>query len=152
MLSSLTIAQQPASGAVATLNGTSLEIDYNGLPFTGTETIGIRICDVFGECTTQLFSITVIGEIEIYNAVSPNNDGKNEIFKIQNIDALEPDNTVVIYNRWGANVFEVDNYSEANVFCGLNKNGNELPSGTYFYKIIFHSTGKTQTGYLVMKR
>lgn len=103
--------------------------------------------------STDDFTVTTANlEIEIYNAISPNNDGKNEFFNIQNIDALEPDNTVIIYNRWGANVFEVDNYSEANAFRGLNNNGNELPSGTYFYKIVFNSSGKTQTGYLVMKR
>jgi gliding motility-associated-like protein len=103
--------------------------------------------------STDDFTVTNSNlEIEIFNAVSPNNDGKNEFFNIQNIDALEPDNTVIIYNRWGANVFEVENYSEANAFRGVTKNGNELPSGTYFYKILFKSTGKIQTGYLVMKR
>ncbi|TXI68434.1 MAG: gliding motility-associated C-terminal domain-containing protein, partial [Cyclobacteriaceae bacterium] len=49
-------------------------------------------------------------------------------------------------------VYETKNYSDANSFKGLNQNGNELPSGTYFYKISFKSTGKTQTGYLVLKR
>jgi hypothetical protein len=49
-------------------------------------------------------------------------------------------------------VFEVENYSEANAFRGVNQNGNELPSGTYFYKIVFNSSGKTQHGFLVLKR
>lgn len=151
VLGSLTVSQ-PASGAVASINGTSLRIDYGGLSFTGTEVITLQVCDAFGDCTTQQLSITVMGEIEIFNAVSANGDDKNPYFRIENIAALEPDNTVTIYNRWGTNVFEVENYSEANAFRGLNKNGNELPSGSYFYKIVFKSSGKIRNGYLVLRR
>jgi gliding motility-associated-like protein len=152
VLSSLTIVQQPQSGASASINGTNLLIDYNGLSFTGLDVIRISICDEFGECPEQTLEINVIGEIEIFNAVSPNGDDKNPFFRIENIEALEPDNTVTIYNRWGSKVFEVENYKEANAFRGLNQNGNELPSGTYFYKIFFKSTGKTTNGFLVLKR
>jgi gliding motility-associated-like protein len=88
----------------------------------------------------------------VYNALSPNTDEENSYFRIDNLETVEPNNTVIIYNRWGTNVFEVDNYSEANAFRGLNKNGNELPSGTYFYKIVFKSSGTARTGYLVLKR
>lgn len=84
--------------------------------------------------------------------VAPDNDGKNDFFKIANIDLLEPENTVTIYNRWGSKVFETENYSEDNAFRGLSNNGNELPSGTYFYKILLKSTGRTETGYLVLKK
>ncbi|MDZ7649730.1 MAG: gliding motility-associated C-terminal domain-containing protein [Cytophagales bacterium] len=77
------------------------------------------------------------------------------IFLIQYIDIL-PDtqeNRVTIYNRWGSKVFEVENYDDTtNVFRGLNDNGNELPSGTYFYKIEFESGLTTRTGYLTLKR
>jgi len=152
VLSSLIIVQQPTSGVQASLNGTILQINYAGNSFTGIDVITIRVCDVFGECTTQQLQINVIGEIEIFNAVSHNNDGKNDFFKIQNIDLLEPENTVTIYNRWGSKVFETENYSEINAFRGLSNNGNELPSGTYFYKILLKSTGKTETGYLVLKK
>ncbi|HNU42235.1 MAG TPA: gliding motility-associated C-terminal domain-containing protein, partial [Cyclobacteriaceae bacterium] len=65
---------------------------------------------------------------------------------------LEPENTVTIYNRWGSKVFEVENYSEANAFRGLGQNGNELPSGTYFYRIEFLSGHSMKTGYLLLKR
>lgn len=152
VLSSLTILQQPTSGAPASLNGTTLQINYAGNSFTGIDVIIIRICDAFGECTTQQLQINVIGEIEIFNAVSHNNDGRNDFFKIANIDLLEPENSVTIYNRWGSKVFEVENYNEQNAFRGLNQNGNELPSGTYFYKILLKSTGKTETGYLILKK
>ncbi|HRG08910.1 MAG TPA: gliding motility-associated C-terminal domain-containing protein, partial [Cyclobacteriaceae bacterium] len=124
----------------------------SGINFMGTENITIGACDTNGLCAEQVFTIEVNEGIEIYNAVSPNNDGKNDFFDIANINLLEPENNVSIYNRWGSKVFEVENYSEENAFRGVNQNGNELPSGTYFYKILFKSTGKTQQGFLVLKR
>ncbi|MBX2895693.1 MAG: VCBS repeat-containing protein [Cyclobacteriaceae bacterium] len=140
-------------GASASINGANqLVLNYGGITFTGNDQVSISVCDDLGECTTQILSIEVSGELEIFNAVSPNGDDKNPYFRIENIEALEPENTVTIYNRWGSKVFEVENYEEANAFRGLNQNGNELPSGTYFYKIFFKSTGKTQHGFLVLKR
>lgn len=152
-LTSLQIIEHPASGAIATINSSGvLTIDYSGINFMGTENITIGACDTNGLCAEQVFTIEVNEGIEIYNAVSPNNDGKNDFFDIANINLLEPENNVSIYNRWGSKVFEVENYSEENAFRGVNQNGNELPSGTYFYKILFKSTGKTQQGFLVLKR
>ncbi len=155
-ISSLAIIDQPTSGASASITGTVLQINYVGTSFTGTDLITIQVCDVFSECTSQQFEINVIGEIEIFNAMSANGDMLNPVFLIQNIHLL-PDtqnNKVTIYNRWGSKVFEVENYNNTtNVFKGFNDNGNELPSGTYFYKIVFPSTQeKEKTGYLVLKR
>lgn len=153
-LSTLSLVSSTTSeGASAMLiAGTQLELNYGNLVFTGIDFISISVCDLLDACTTQELSIEVSGEIEIFNAISPNGDNKNSYFRIENIDVLEPDNTVIIYNRWGSKVFEVEDYSEANAFRGLNQNGNELPSGTYFYKIFFNSSGKTQHGFLMLKR
>lgn len=155
VLSSLIVLIQPTSGAATSINNGILSIDYTGVNFTGTDQLTIQVCDVFGECAQQQLEIKVIGDIEIYNAVSPNNDDKNEIFRIKYIDLIPEtqNNKVTIYNRWGSKVFEVENYNnDDRVFKGLNDNGNELPSGTYFYKIFFPSTSKSETGYLVLKR
>jgi len=143
-LSTLEVIDQPISGAIATieLNGV-LTIDYAGLDFTGNELITIQACDTNGLCAQQVFSIEVSAGVIIYNAVSPNSDGKNDFFNIANIDLLQPENKVTIYNRWGSKVFEVENYNnDDRVFKGLNDNRNELPSGTYFYKIEFRQSEK----------
>jgi gliding motility-associated-like protein len=154
-LNSLLILQQPASGAPATLNGTLMEINYNGISFTGQDAFTIQVCDVFGACTSQQLQISVIGEIEIFNALSPNNDGQNDAFIIRYIDLI-PDtqnNRVTIYNRWGDVVFEVINYNNTDrVFRGQNDNGKDLPSGTYFYKIEFGNRMEMKTGYLSVRR
>ncbi len=154
-INSIQIVVQPASGAIAEINNGILSIDYAGKVFKGNETITIKACDLSSLCAEQTFSIEVLGEIIIYNAISPNTDGLNEIFRIENIDLLADtkENTVTIYNRWGSKVFEVENYNNNDrVFKGLNDNGNELPSGTYFYKIVFPATGGKRNGYLEIKR
>ncbi|MBK7650258.1 MAG: VCBS repeat-containing protein [Flammeovirgaceae bacterium] len=153
--SSLIVLVQPTSGAATTITNGILFIDYTGINFTGIDQLTIQVCDVFGECTQQQIEVDVIGDIEIFNAVSPNKDGLNDIFYIQYIDLIPEtqSNKVTIYNRWGSKVFEVENYNNTDrVFKGLNENGNELPSGTYFYKIDFDSGRKSESGYLVLKR
>jgi gliding motility-associated-like protein len=88
-------------------------------------------------------------DVIIFNAVSPNNDLKNDYLRIDN---LIDGNTVTILNRWGVEVWKGINYNNGTVvFKGLTNNGNELPSGTYFYKIELGNS-PVRTGYLILKR
>ena len=83
--------------------------------------------------------------IEIFNAVSTNEDGfENNFFRIDGIQAF-PDNNLKIYNRQGVKVFDVKGYgqSNTNLFTGVS-DGNvtiqkdkKLPTGTYFYVLTF---------------
>jgi gliding motility-associated-like protein len=153
-VNSITIVTPPSSGASASVGNGILTIDYAGKVFTGIESITIRACDVGGLCSAQTFTIEVAGDIIVYNAISPNNDKKNEILFIQYIDVIpgKEKNTVSIYNRWGSKVFEKKNYNNTTaVFKGLSDSGDELPSGTYFYKIAFDNGSKPKMGYLVLK-
>jgi gliding motility-associated-like protein len=154
-LGTLKVINQPASEAEATIDGTNLVVDYTDNDFHGVEVVTIEVCDIAASCAQQDISIEVSTNIVVYNAVSPNDDGKNDVFFIGFIDSFEDtkSNRVTIYNRWGDLVFDIDDYNNIDrVFKGTNKNGNELASGTYYYKIDFNSTRKTETGYLSLKR
>ena len=155
VLGSLTIILPPASGASATLVNNVLEIDYTGVNFSGRDQLTIQVCDASGECTQQVLEIEVIGDIEIYNGISPNGDNKNDTWIIEYID-LFPDtknNRVTIYNRWGDVVWEASKYDNTSVvFSGISKNGSELSTGSYFYKIEFEDGKETVTGFLSLKR
>ncbi|MCW5909816.1 MAG: gliding motility-associated C-terminal domain-containing protein [Cyclobacteriaceae bacterium] len=154
-LSSLSIVSPPAHAASSFIDGDyNLVIDYTGIPFSGIDSVAIRVCDIY-TCVVERFGINVIGEIIIYNAVSPNNDGQNDSFRIEHITALDEthENKVSIFNRWGDLVWEGTNYdNDQVVFTGTSKSGADLPSGTYFYKIEFKGGHKTESGYLVLKR
>lgn len=90
-------------------------------------------------------------EIEVFNAVSAGGDGKNDFMTIKNIE-FYPENRVTIHNRWGDLVYETTGYdNDENVFKGVSKNGNELPSGTYFYSIDLGGKAEKKTGYLVLR-
>ncbi|WP_273005175.1 Ig-like domain-containing protein, partial [Leeuwenhoekiella blandensis] len=81
-------------------------------------------------------------DIVIYNVMTPNGDGLNDIFMIENIDDY-PDNKVQIFNRWGVEVYSTEGYSidNDNVFRGFSdgratvRRGERLPTGTYYYII-----------------
>jgi gliding motility-associated-like protein len=151
-ISSITVTVQPPSGAVASISNGSLTIDYTTISFSGKESITIRACDTNSNCATQQFEIEVGSNVEVYNAVSPNGDGLNEFLVLQSLESISPKNQVSIYNRWGDEVFSISDYdNKTRAFAGLTNSGSKLPAGTYFYKIVLPSTGKTMTGFLSLK-
>lgn len=91
--------------------------------------------------TVKLTNIVVNGspepcQITIYNGFSPNGDGINEVFYIENI-AQFPGNSVEIFNRWGQKLAELKNYDNVNqVWAGtIGASTQQAPAGTYFYVI-----------------
>lgn len=142
------------SSAPFTLIGCTLTINYGGVPFPGTDVLMIRACDQTGLCTDQSVSIELGGEITVYNAISPNGDGKNDRFYIQYIDILPEtrQNRVTIFNRWGDVVWSADNYNNTAVaFTGVSNNGKDLPTGTYYYTLEF-ANGEKRNGFISLKR
>ncbi|WP_338648446.1 gliding motility-associated C-terminal domain-containing protein [Flavobacterium sp. KS-LB2] len=92
--------------------------------------------------------VLACGTVLVHNAFSPNGDGINEKFIIDNIDdtVCYPDNTVEIYNRWGVLVFETKGYNNtSNAFDGISggrstvQQSSGLPTGTYFYILNYTS-------------
>jgi len=67
----------------------------------------------------------------IYNTITPNNDGSNDVWIIENIEQFER-SQIWIYNRVGNLVYEVENYQND---WGGTFNGKDLPEGTYYYII-----------------
>ncbi len=155
-LSTLKIVSQPISGAPAAIDANLLlTIDYADVSFSGADKLTIEICDMETKCTQQELTIEVAGEVEVYNAVSPNGDQKNDFLFLQYIELLPETkiNHVTIVNRWGSVVWEGDNYNNTSVaFQGQSNSGNELPSGNYFYKIEFDSGRKNKSGFFTLKR
>lgn len=93
-------------------------------------------------------------DLIIYNALSPNNDGLNDSWIIENILSSETrENNVKISNRWGDLVWEGTNYDNHTVlFIGNDNNGNKLLTGTYFYVIEFKSGRNVESGFISLRR
>ncbi len=153
---SLSITDAPSSGAIAVIDEThNLMVDYSGVSFSGMDHLTLSVCDALAFCTNETVTISVAGDVVVYNAVSPNGDGLNDVFVLQFIDAFDGtrENSVRIFDRWGDRVYSAENYDNSTVvFKGLNDNGTSLPSGVYFYKIEFASGMPGRSGYLLLKR
>jgi len=69
--------------------------------------------------------------IVLPNVITPNGDGKNDVWKINPKLDLTGSN-LVIFDRWGEKVYEAENY--ASNWGGTYRNtGKLLPDGTYYY-------------------
>ncbi|MBX2897452.1 MAG: gliding motility-associated C-terminal domain-containing protein [Cyclobacteriaceae bacterium] len=149
------INNQTARGVSAFIDAAYfLQVDYSGNAFTGVDRITLQVCDLAGACTQQVIDINVVGEVVVFNGITPDGNGINDSFFIKYIDVVEgaAQNKVFIYNRWGDLVFETENYNNVSrVFTGQTNSGKELPSGTYYYKIEFLQ-GQTKTGFITLKR
>ncbi len=82
--------------------------------------------------------VSAVNTIELFNAFSPDGDGKNDTWEIKNID-LFPDNDLKIYDRSGNLIFRANGYNSAKYWDG--KNGT---SGTYIYILRVKIDGKDQ--------
>jgi gliding motility-associated-like protein len=99
--------------------------------------------------------------LEIFNLVTPNNDGDNDVFVIRNIE-LYPENSLEIYNRWGIKVYDVTGYGQNGRYFVGESDGRAtiqrsklLPTGTYFYILKYKTTSgvwKDRKGYLYLTR
>ncbi len=91
-------------------------------------------------------TITPILAFVFPNIITPNSDGINDLFEIQNL----PENTeVIILNRWGNVVFSSANY--LNNWDGKDTSGKELSDGVYTYKFTTE-TGTIGHGFVYLVR
>lgn len=77
------------------------------------------------------------------NVFTPNGDGKNDTFFVENID-LAPWR-LRVYNRWGAPVYDADPYR--NEWAGGN-----LPAGTYYYELSSQALKRALKGWVQVVR
>ena len=154
--------QADNSGGVSnTASATAIDssgISVNDISDDGDDTDGNTTDD-----PTVLFFYQdpVDGDFEVYNGMSPGDDGINDYFKIAGIEKY-PNNTVEIFNRWGVLVYETKGYGIGDrLFMGISEGrititkNQKLPAGTYFYVIQFEGENpgrERYTGYLYINR
>lgn len=85
---------------------------------------------------------------------SPNGDGTNDQFVIRGI-SYYPNNSIIIYNRWGNKIFEANPYKntwDGRSAFGLRVGGDELPIGTYFYVLDLKNETTVYRGTIYLNR
>lgn len=96
-----------------------------------TTTYTVVVVDTNGCSASDTVTVYVLPEIKFPNGFTPNNDGVNDVWEIDNIQ-LFPNCLVEVYNRWGEMLFQSPGYKDK--WDGRYK-GKELPVGTYYYII-----------------
>ncbi|MDR9456382.1 MAG: gliding motility-associated C-terminal domain-containing protein [Salegentibacter sp.] len=124
----------------------------NALGTSTTLTSGTYYATLTGETgceSSQRLAVTVSVEncpILYPEAITPNGDGRNDTFIIENITNEYPNYSIEIFNRWG-NVIYKGNASTPAWDGTSNQSGSfgddVLPVGVYFYVIDF-SDGSTE--------
>lgn len=115
-----------------------------------SQTYVLSAFDQHGCMETDTINISIIEPILIYNSFSPNGDGINDYWDIDNAEYY-PDIVVEVYNRWGAKIFSSKGYTSEKRWNGYYK-GTKVPIGTYYYVVIPYIGAKPLTGPLTILR
>lgn len=117
-------------------------IDQGGTVDLDNQLISTQVSDL-GVFTMAILEMDEVNpcHVVVYNAVTPNGDGINDYFRIEDQGDCAKDLHVKVFNRWGVKVFETNNYgTDGDLFDGyssgrltVRENKGQLPTGTYFY-------------------
>ena len=157
-INTIVITDNPLHGVANYLGGG--EFDYTpDIGFVGTDSLEYELCDqtCVSQCERATIYITVNDEqdVVIPNGFTPNADGFNDTFVILNLEQY-PDNTIVIFNRWGDKVFEAAPY--LNDWDGNSANakmkiaGDEVVDGTYYFVLDLGNGDDPMNGYIDLRR
>ena len=138
----------PIGGSI--YNNTDLLID--GQTYYGSS-LSIDGC----ESNRTAVTVSVCSDVVIPDGFSPNNDGINDTFGIENLGILFPNFKLEIFNRYGNLVFTGSasnaSWDGKTSGGGINLGENILPVGVYFYILDFkNNTRKPIQGRLYLSR
>ncbi|MEN7546374.1 immunoglobulin domain-containing protein [Rapidithrix thailandica] len=104
-----------------------------------------------GSCESSVDVLKIyVTDLVPVNVFTPNGDGTNDTFVIMGL--LNPryaQNELVVYNRWGSEVYRSSGYQ--NDWNGRNTNGKIMESDTYFY-VLQLPGGRKFKGTVLLKK
>lgn len=143
------LSENPIPQIVAGLSGNyAYTWTLNGIALVNTTAVqNIEVGGIYGvEVTDQngcknsdvIITVEIPCTLVFYNIVTPDGNGQNDVFVIENLDNYIG-KKLVIYNRWGKEVYSSDSYD--------NKwNGGDLSAGSYFY-VLYTNNGVEEKSY-----
>ena len=74
----------------------------------------------------------------ITTTFTPDGDMVNDLWNIENIDTIYPNNKVFVYKRWGNLIYESIEGVYNQMQWNVTYNGENLPVGTYYFIIEYN--------------
>lgn len=150
----VSIMRQPFNGTL-TATGNGVFTFTPRTNFVGEDKFLYQICSAGCDCSQAEVTIEVSSSdagCKIPSVITPNNDLVNDVFTIPCLldDTEYPESQVIIFNRWGDEVFR-SGKPYKNTWSGTY-NGEDLPADTYFYIVDFGKGKKPLNGFLVIQR
>jgi gliding motility-associated-like protein len=109
---------------------------------SGPYTITLTVIDAQGCEDTYTLVINVKDpDLIIPNVITPNGDGTNDFFILS--EAYFKTYNVLIFNRWGNVVYNLENQTGTALWDGKTLNGTACTDGVYFYRITGEMLGGT---------
>lgn len=144
----INIIEQPDNGAVSIVEEGGTTVNYSpNVDFTGSDTFTYEVCLTLSPdsiiCDTATVTVIVANAttiadcdgipIQVSPAISPNGDNVNDRLRVLGEDCFE-DDQLIVFNRWGDEVYRVENYTNFDGWDGqYQKTNTPVPDGTYFY-------------------
>ncbi len=142
------VAAEGGSGAYLFDFGDGYQPSSTLSPATYGRTYKVKVKDELG-CESDTTIKTPTYELEFPVSFTPNGDGENDVWKINNIDKY-PGATVKIFDRFGKKLCEMK-AAEMDAWDGTY-NGRALPSTDYWYEIQIDEIDKTYIGHFTLIR
>lgn len=157
-VSTITIIDNPMNGSAVYLGGGEFEYTPNS-GFIGIDSLEYEICDpvCVTQCERATIYFTVNGEQEVIipNGFTPNGDGFNDNFVIVNIEQY-PENTILIFNRWGDQVYEaapyVNEWDGNSAGAKMKITGDQVVDGTYYFVLDLGNGDDPINGFVDLRR
>jgi gliding motility-associated-like protein len=158
----VTVLAGPGNGQLTNLSDLG-GYRFEPLTFQGNTSLTYELCNltcadpaVRCSAATVDFNVGVPTDCDIPTVITPNGDGSNDVFYIPLTclicaDCPQRDNTLTIFNQWGDVVFNAKDYQQD---WNGQRNGEDLPVGSYFYVLEFFANDipVKQTGFIILQR
>ncbi len=160
LMVSTTLVSNPSNGTTS-INSDGTFTYTPNFGYFGSDSFVYEVCDDGPTSGCSQATVTIeISEFEglvIYEGVSPNNDGSNDVWTIQGIEKF-PNNYVQIFNRWGSRIYQARGYDNLTVYWegqsteGIILGDQVAPDGTYYYVLDLGDGSDLYSGYVVLKK
>lgn len=96
------------------------------------------------DCSSSVSYVVIVeAELKFTNVLTPNGDGQNDVFAVENMNPNFP-NILSVYDRWGKKVYEKENYQtymKEGTIYNENEgfNPSKLSDGVYYFTFMYES-------------